>query len=118
MTQHLFEPCHRFRGIRTHKVEWLLGRFYPPRTVIRKIGLEVHKGDPNRHQNPIVASPPNAWIEMASTLVQLPGNDIVRFEIPNPTPYDFDKIMTLGDVIVTISFYISDKEEISYRKRS
>lgn len=118
MTQHLFEPCHRFRGIRTHKVEWLLGRFYPPRTVIRKIGLEVHKGNPNRHQNPIVASPPNAWIEMASTLVQLPGNDIVRFEIPNPTPYDFDKIMTLGDVIVTISFYISDKEEISYRKRS
>ena len=27
MMQHLFEPCHRFRGIRTHKVEWLLGRF-------------------------------------------------------------------------------------------
>lgn len=104
------EPYNHFNSLRNRNLEWELeGNIIPAKSIVRKISFEIN---PNKAE----------WKQSKLHKYELSDTPSVNQElkecsIKKPSPYDFDEIMKIGDIVNYIYFEFSNGKKIRRFKR-
>lgn len=105
------EPYYHFKSLRNRNMEWQLGKnIIPAKSIVRKISFEIN---PNRDE----------WKQSKLRKYELSDTPYINQElkecsIEKPSPYDFDEIMKIGDIVNYICFEFSKGKEIRCYKKN
>lgn len=105
------EPYNHFKSLRNQNMEWQLGsNIIPAKSIVRKISFEIN---PNKED----------WSQSKLCKYELSNSPYVNpilkeCSIENPSPYDFDEIMKIGDTVNYICFEFNNEQKIRCYKKN
>lgn len=105
------EPYNHFKSLRNRNMEWQLGKnIIPAKSIVRKISFEINLNN-------------DEWKQSKLRKYELPDTPYINPElkecsIEKPSPYDFDEIMKIGDIVNYICFEFSKGKEIRCDKKN
>lgn len=104
------EPYNHFKSLRNRNMEWRLdGNIIPAKSIVRKISFEI-----NPYENGWKQSKLHKY-EFSDTLYI--NQELKECSIKKPSPYDFDEIMKMGDIINYICFEFNKEQKICCHKK-
>lgn len=105
------EPYNHFKSLRNRNMEWQLGKnIIPAKSIVRKISFEIN---PNKDE----------WKQSKLRKYELSDTPYINQElkkcsIEKPSPYDFDEIMKIGDIVNYICFEFNNEQKIRCHKKN
>lgn len=104
------EPYNHFKSLRNRNMEWRLdGNIIPAKSIVRKISFEINPNENGWKQSKLHK------YEFSDTLYI--NQELKECSIKKPSPYDFDEIMKMGDIINYICFEFNKEQKICCHKK-